>query len=259
MMDKLTQLEAYPYYFLFTITSYGNRLEKNLPPKEQLIDTFSKLSQRLGKERVIWRYDPVLIMDQPLQGPGGSYVVNEEYHLSLFETYARRLASFTDRCIISFLAMYKKCQKNLKGFPIREPGQEEMFGLAKGLGRIAAKYDIKMVTCAEDIELSALGIEHGKCIDDSLISTICGYPLTVKKDKNQRNTCRCVESIDIGAYNSCNHICLYCYANADEKSVNRNSARHNPLSPLLVGELSGEEKIVERKSHSSKKIQRPLF
>ena len=249
MMKKLDHLEGYNYYFLFTITSYGRDLERRLPKKEEIIDTFIELSQKIGREKVIWRYDPILISD----------TIDENYHQRHFDYIAQRLHSHTDRCIISFLDMYKKCERNLKGFNIKELDSHGMFRLAKMLNLTARKYHIEMVTCAEEIDLSPIGIDHGKCIDDDLISRICGYELEAKKDSHQRKTCCCVESIDIGAYNTCNHICLYCYANSDVRTVQQNIALHNPESPLLFGELSGEEKIVERNIESFKKTQRNLF
>jgi len=249
MMKKLDQLEGYHYYFLFTITSYGRDLEKRLPKKDKIINTFIELSQRIGKERVIWRYDPILISD----------TIEENYHQRHFDSIAQKLHSHTDRCIISFLDMYKKCERNLKGFNIKELNHREMFSLAEKLNQVAKRYHIEMVSCAEEIDLSGIGIDHGKCIDDDLISRICGYQLEVKKDSHQRKTCSCVESIDIGAYNTCNHICLYCYANSDARIVRQNIALHNPESPLLLGELTGDEKIVKREIESFKKMQRNLF
>jgi hypothetical protein len=249
MMKKLDQLKGYNYYFLFTITSYGRDLERRLPKKEEIIDTFIELSQRIGKERVIWRYDPILI----------THTIDKDHHQHHFDCIAKRLTSHTDRCIISFLDMYKKCERNLKGFYIKKLDSDEMFHLAEMLNRIARKYHIEMATCAEEIDLSPIGIDHGKCIDDDLISRICGCQLDVKKDRHQRKTCYCVESIDIGAYNTCNHICLYCYANSDARIVKQNIALHNPESPLLFGDLSGNERIIERIIESFKKTQRNLF
>ncbi|MCP5106170.1 MAG: DUF1848 domain-containing protein, partial [bacterium] len=176
-----------------------------------------------------------------------------------FNYIAGRLQSHTERCIISFMDMYRKCERNLKGFNVRELNSDEMTAMAERLHPAAERYGIEMATCAEEIDLSAIGIQHGKCIDDELMTLICGYDLKVKKDGHQRKTCRCVESIDIGAYNTCPHICLYCYANSDARRVQQNMTLHNPDSPLLSGELSGEEKIVERKINSFKKNQKTLF
>jgi DNA repair photolyase len=249
MMDKLDQLKNYHFYFLFTVTSYGPDLEQRLPEKDEIIATFIELSEKIGREKVIWRYDPILLSD----------TIDEDFHRRQFEYIARRLHSHTERCIISFMDMYKKCERNLKGLNIKEPGPDDMVRLAEILNPIAKKYEIEMVTCAEEIDLSPIGVAHGKCIDDQLVSRICCYRLKVKKDSRQRKTCSCVESIDIGAYNTCNHICLYCYANSDAGTVQRNMALHNPKSPLLLGELSGDERIVERPVESFRKAQGELF
>jgi hypothetical protein len=249
LMNLLDQLEEYRYYFLFTITAYGGELERYLPPKDDVIDTFVELSRRIGKERVVWRYDPILLTG----------TIDEEYHRQAFHYIAQRLENRTERCIISFLDMYKKCERNLKGFDIKEPNSEETNRLAAQLSAAAKEYGIEMTTCAEEMDLSEAGISHGKCIDDRLIQRITGYPLVLKEDRYQRKTCRCVESIDIGAYNTCPHICLYCYANSDAPSVRRNRMLHNPDSPLLLGEPSPDDSITHRTVRSHKKLQKGLF
>ena len=233
MMDQLEQLKPHCFYFLFTITPYGPDLEKHLPDKREIIDTFIELSQRIGKERVIWRYDPILLSDK----------IDDNFHRLQFEYLTARLHSYTERCIISFLDMYKKCVRNLKGLKIKAPDSDDMLRLAGILSKISGQYQMELVTCAEEIDLSGMGIHHGKCIDGELISRICGRRLLLKKDPHQRKTCGCVESIDIGAYNTCPHNCLYCYANSDVLAVQRNIALHDPGSPLLFGQLSGKEKI----------------
>ena len=249
LMTRLDELASYHYYFLFTITPYGKELEKNFPPKDQVIDCFIDLSRRIGKERVIWRYDPILLNRE----------IDVAYHCRQFEYIAGKLRSHTEKCITSFIDMYKKCERNLKGFDIKELNAEEMTGMIEVLSPIARKNGIEITTCAEEMDFSSLGCRHGKCIDDALISRICGYPLAVMKDSHQRKTCNCVESIDIGTYNTCDHGCLYCYANSDNASVRRNILQHDPESPLLVGKLSSVEKIVERKIESFRKKQRELF
>jgi hypothetical protein len=249
MIKQLDQLKGYHYYFLFTITSYGHDLEKHLPPKDEVIETFIELSREIGKKKVIWRYDPILISD----------TIDEEYHYHHFDNIARKLHPYTERCIISLLDMYKKCERNLKGFNIKELEPGEMVQLAGRLNQAAQRWNIEMVTCAEEIDLSHQGIHHGKCIDDQLISRITGAHLEVKKDTHQRKTCRCVESIDIGAYNTCSHMCLYCYANSDARVVQKNMTRHYWESPLLLGKLSPGDKIIERKIESFRNSQRDLF
>jgi hypothetical protein len=249
MMDRLHLLEPFPYYFLFTITPYGPDLEQNLPPRPEILDTFSELSRRLGKHRVIWRYDPILL----------SAAIDQSFHYRHFDAMARRLHAYTERCIISFLDMYKKCERNLRGFQIKTPGMDEMTGLVKELSRIARSYGIEMESCAEPHDFSDAGAPPGKCIDDGLMSRLCGQPLDTKKDGSQRKTCLCTESADIGAYDSCGHGCLYCYANTGPGAVQENPARHHPGSPLLLGEPEPGDTVVERRIKSFKKSRGNLF
>ena len=115
------------------------------------------------------------------------------------------------------------------------------------LVNIANSYNIEILSCAEKIDLKGLGVHHGKCIDDRIIEKIIGYQLEVKKDKNQRQECGCIESIDIGEYNTCPHNCLYCYANFNKDNVLKKREKHNPLSPLLIGEIDTERDIVKEK------------
>lgn len=249
MLDKLDRLHPYPYYFLFTITPYEKDLEKNLPPKEEVIDTFITLSKKIGKEKVIWRYDPILL----------TAGIDCDYHYRKFAYLARRLASHTERCIISFLDMYNKCKRNLAGFNIVLPNDSEMRDIAGNLNTIARKHHILMETCAEAIDLTGVGVGAGTCIDENLIARITGKSRDIPKDKYQRKTCRCVESVDIGAYNTCLHHCLYCYANSNREAVLQNAARHDSRSPLLFGQVGEDDKIVEREVKTYPPAQKSLF
>ncbi|MGE5344299.1 MAG: DUF1848 domain-containing protein [Candidatus Omnitrophota bacterium] len=227
LMRDLDRLDRYGYYFLFTITPYGPEMERELPPKEEIMDTFIELSERIGKERVIWRYDPILLTDE----------ITLAFHRTHFRNMAYRLRSHTERCIVSFLDMYQKCERNLKGFRIKTLAPDDMVRFIRILHEISAEFGMEMVTCGEDTDFSSMGVFPGKCIDDRLIERIGGSPLTVRKDTNQRKACHCVESVDIGAYHSCGHGCRYCYANADDAGVRKNMARHDPASPLLLGQI----------------------
>jgi hypothetical protein len=249
LMEKLDRLNHYPYYFLFTITSYGKYLEKNLPLKEKIIDTFIKLSQKIGKEKVVWRYDPILLTGD----------IDRYYHYRYFAYLAGRLESYTERCIISFLDMYDKCKRNLAGFNITLPNHNEMADIAGNLSVIAGQHNIVVETCAETIDLTGVGVKPGKCIDEDLIARITGKSLAVPRDKHQRKTCRCVESVDIGAYNSCLHHCLYCYANSNREAVMQNAAQHDSRSSLLYGQISAGDKVVEREVKAYPPSQKSLF
>ena len=119
--------------------------------------------------------------------------------------------------------------------------------MARAFSDIGKHYNLQLKTCAELIDLEMYGIKHNSCIDPELISRITGFEIQAIKDKNQRSECGCVESIDIGQYNTCRHNCRYCYANFNFKSVTTFSSQHDSDSPLLIGNLEITDKVTERK------------
>lgn len=151
------------------------------------------------------------------------------------------------RCTISFVDMYKKTERNMKGLNIQDMSDAQKMEIAKVISEIAGKYGMKVETCCEEIDLSAVGICHGKCIDNELIARITGCRINAKKDKNQRVACGRVESVDIGVYNTCRHGCLYCYANYSSKAVSSNVKMHDPTSLMLIGNVEPDDVITERK------------
>lgn len=228
MLDRFNLLQDYSYYFQFTLTPYDNDIEPNLPPKKKISDTFLRLSDKIGTDRVIWRYDPILLSKR----------ISLAYHVDHFGNTSRRLSGYTDKCIISFIDMYPHLQGEIKNISIRPPDEAEMRTIAKEIAYIARGHNIKVETCAEKIDLADLGIEHGKCIDDHLIAELTGIDLKIAKDKNQRKLCGCVVSCDIGEYDTCSHGCLYCYANVSQKKIEKNKSLHYTQSPLLIGDDS---------------------
>lgn len=241
MLDKLPQLKDYMYYFQFTLNAYEQDVEAGVPLKHKyIVPTFQRLSEMIGPERVVWRYDPILLSDK----------YTFDYHVKYFELLAKKLASYTQKCTISFLDMYVKTERNMAGLNIQPWTLELQDAMAKSLAEIAHSYGLELETCAEGIELEKYGIKHAHCIDGELFAKLLGCPLKVGKDKNQRKECGCVDSVDIGAYNTCRNGCRYCYANFNAKMVQNNQQRHNPLSPLLLGELQPDDKVTERKMTS---------
>ena len=244
MLSRLDELKDYMYYFQYTINAYDKGMELSVPRKEGIINTFKELSDRIGPKRVIWRYDPILLTEK----------MDTDYHVKYFEEIAKRLEGFTDTCVISFVDLYKKTQRNLQDTSAREPSMKEMLEMATKLFLIANEYGITVQTCAEEIALETVGIKHGKCIDNALIEDLLGVKLVVSKDPNQRKECGCVQSIDIGEYNTCAHGCRYCYANFKDSVVVKNRLAHDPHSPLLIGTLGADDKVTERKLFSFIKV-----
>lgn len=243
MIDKLEDLQKYMYYYQFTLTGYGKDVEPNLPNKrEELIPTFKRLSEKIGKERVIWRYDPILISKR--------YTIN--YHLKAFEEIASSLADYTEKVVISFVDLYSKTLRNTRKLDIRKITNEEMIEVAGEMAQIASKYNLIIETCAEQINLQEAGIQHGSCIDKKLIERLLGCKLIAEKDKNQREACGCFESVEVGAYNTCLNGCKYCYANFNDSKVEDHVKLYNRNSALLCGNISSDDRITERKMKSMK-------
>jgi len=250
MIDRLDELKNYIYYFQFTLNSYGKDVEPNVPSKNDIIiPSFQKLSKKIGKDKVIWRYDPILLNEK--------YTIN--YHIQYFKTLASKLSDYTEKCTVSFIDLYRNTERNIKSLNIVMPSLEQKTELSQRFSEIANEYGIYIDTCAEDIELDQLGIKHAHCIDKERFERISGYNLSVEKDKNQRPECGCIASIDIGMYNTCKNGCLYCYANHSAKTVQNNFESHNPISPLICGELGEDAVIKEREIKSCKNCQLNLF
>ncbi len=250
MLERLDELREYPFYFQFTLTGYGRDIEPGLPDKrKEVIATFQKLSEKVGKERVVWRYDPILV--------NGRYTI--EYHLKAFEEIAGCLKGYTEKVVISFVDFYAKTLRNTKDLYIKSLSREEMREIAEGMAQIAKNCGLVIETCAEQINLQDVGIRHGSCIDKKRIEKIAGCSLSVEKDKNQREACGCCESIDVGAYNTCRNGCRYCYANYHEEQVRKCIACYDVDSPLLCGRIEPEERVTDRKVRSFRNPQLSIF
>ncbi|WP_066503241.1 DUF1848 domain-containing protein [Abyssisolibacter fermentans] len=251
MLDKLDIIDAmkYSYYFQFTLTPYGKNIEKGLPPKNVVVDTFRRLSDKIGPHRVVWRYDPVIINEK----------FSVQYHIDTYGKMCNMLRGYTNKCIFSFIDLYAKIRNRTKGIVESEVSDINMNKIADGFSKIAKSYGIELSTCSEVKDLSKYGITHASCIDKAMIENIIGCPIKAKKDVNQRHDCGCIESIDIGAYDCCGNGCVYCYANANQSVVMRNMKKHNDKSPILIGNIDANHVITERKVKSFKILQTSMF
>ena len=181
-----------------------------------------------------------------------------QYHAAVFEELAAQLAGSTKKCIISFLDYYPKIKAGLHQAGLRGLSEDEQRRLAAVLSQTARQYGLQLETCAEAIELADLGIEHASCIDAELLGRVGGCRLDTVKDKNQRGECGCAASIDIGAYNTCLHGCIYCYANDSRRQLQQITAG-NSSSPLLCSELEPADKVTERNLRALRSLQAELF
>ena len=236
-MKHIPKLKDYVYYVQFTLTPYGRDLEENLPKKDLLVDAFQDLSKKIGKNSVIWRYDPVVLVND----------YTSQWHIKMFEDYASRLSPYTNRVVISFVDQYKKHAHTFEELGIGELSDQEMHVLADKLARIARKYDLEIETCAEAIDLSAYGIRHIKCIDNDLISKLSGKEVIYERDPYQRASCHCHKSIDIGSYDTCILGCRYCYAVGNKSKALRSYKAHQLTdSNLLRVEIDEEIKVTKK-------------
>lgn len=246
MLSKLEELGDYRYYFQFTLTGFGKDIEPNVPhKKEHMISVFQRLSRAIGREKVIWRYDPIIFTQR--------YTL--EYHLKAFAQIAGELRGYTSKCVISFADLYAKNQKNMKSLHPFFPEEQELLAFGTEIASIARKNGMKTAACAEKMDLSSCGIARSCCIDKELIEQIIGCKIKGKKDSNQRQECGCMESVEVGTYNTCRNGCVYCYANYSPKSVVENCRLYDVNSPILCGRVTEDDKITNRKVNSCREEQ----
>lgn len=234
MLNRLDELRKYPFYFQFTLNPYGKDVEPAVPSKSEVIlPAFWTLSRRIGKERVLWRYDPILFNKK--------YTL--EYHIKNFLLLISKLAGFTEHCTVSFLDSYRNMEQRVKPLGLIEPIAGQKAELMGRFAEIAKESGITLCSCAEDIDFQEYGVRRARCVDAERLGRLGGCRLVVRKDRNQRTLCGCAESIDIGTYHTCMHGCLYCYANSSPVRAKMNYEIHDPQSPLLFGHISGSDTV----------------
>ena len=267
MMQHLSYLDKFGlnYYFQYTLNNYEKEgFEPNVPSLASRIETFISLSELIGKEKVIWRFDPLLLTGQLTVG----------VLLTRIRELGNQLISHTDKLVFSFadILSYQKVKSNLiretsfyneSTIHLAEFTFDQKIEFAEGIHKILKEWlkmnpDFRIATCAEDIDLEKYQISHNKCIDDVLIEKL--FPNDRKlmdlfgvkpqeqllfgeevlgkkpnlKDKGQRKACDCMISKDIGSYNTCNHLCVYCYANTSPDVVRKNLKELRPDSESIL-------------------------
>lgn len=243
MLDRLQELEQYPYYVQFTLNPYGQDVEPDLPLHGERLDTFRRLAEALGPECVVWRYSPLLLNRQ----------YTASWHLEQFARSAAVLAGSTQACNFSFLDRYAKIDGALRRLGVVWPAEEEKVVLARKMQQIAAAHGIRFAACG-DKALAQAGIPAARCVDDARLSAITGSPLRLGKDAGQRADCSCVASVDVGSYNSCSHGCAYCYANPKGGSAPA-VQRYDRESPMLCDSLGPGDVVRERQVASNAERQ----
>ena len=247
MLKHLDELNAYHQYWFVTITPYGRDIEPNVPPKEKVMQDFITLSDKVGINCVGWRYDPILI--------DRTYTI--ERHIADFEQMCRTLSGHTKVCVISFIDLYEKVKRN---FPqARSVTPQERITIGRTFAEVGKQYGITIKACAEGNDLAQYGVDCTGCTTRETFETAIGSNLAVPKKKSQRAECACVLGTDIGAYDTCGHLCRYCYANYNHENVRGNIRLHDPESPFLVGDLGEGEVIHQANQESWIDLQLTLF
>lgn len=223
-----------PKLFHITLTPYLKDIEPNLPAKKEIINSIREVSNIVGKEFTYVRYDPIFINDK--------YTI--EYHIKMFDRMCKELHGYIKHVIISFLDDYKNVRKNIKVINPKSLTKEDYKKIGESFSNIATKYNMTVQTCYEEENLLEYGFIKGECLSHELAWKLTGKT-NFKKWKARH--CDCVEMVDIGAYNTCSHFCKYCYANYDEKEVEKNKKMHNPSSSLLIGNIEKDDIIKQRK------------
>lgn len=203
LLERIDELKDYKYYFQYTLNSYPQVFEPNIPSYIDRVNTLIQLSSKIGKDKVIWRYDPIFMVIY--QGVG------VDFHIRSFKETLTLIHNHISRIVISFIDVYGKITTTCKQLGIRPPTLDEIKHIVECMASIADEYDLKIYTCAEAYDLSQYNIQKGSCIDSGMIFDMTGKCFN-KKDKGQRAQCGCVESKDIGMYGTCKHNCAYCYA-----------------------------------------------
>lgn len=236
MINKLDILKV-PVLFHVTITPYGKDVEPNIPDKRLIIEGVKKLSLVLGIDNVVVRYDPIFLSDK----------YNVDYHIKAFDKLCKNLNGYVNKIIVSFMDEYKNVRSNKNILKYRAFTREDYKKIGEAFSKSAMDNGMSVQTCFEDEDLTQYGFVKGECLSHEL-----AYILTGKKFKSsnvrKEKKCECVQMVDIGDYNSCMHMCKYCYANYDEKAVSSNFERHDDnSSSLLIGSIQSDDVIKVRK------------
>ena len=238
MFENLEKIDKFNQYWHITITPYEKEIEPNVPPMNDVLESFKYLSKKLGKENVTLRYDPIFINEK--------YTL--EKHIESFEYIINSLSGYTTEAIISFIDLYEKTKRN---FPKAiEVTKDERLKLGKEFAQIGKKNNITIKTCVEGTELDKFGIDSSGCMTKEVIERAINKNLNIPKQKARNGECYCLLNNDIGEYNTCAHGCLYCYANSNKRLVKRNLKLHDPKSPILIGEIKEDDIIKEMNQKS---------
>lgn len=250
ILDRLTEItDKFNTYFHYTITAYDKDIEPNVPNIDESIETLIKLSKIVGKQRIAWRYDPILLTDK--------YTKN--IHYKTFDYMAKKISPHIDRCIFSFVDMYKKLKTNMPEIIILN--NNDKIEIAKSIGSIAKKYNMTIQTCATIEDFKQFGILQSGCMTSEILGNANNITFRRIRHSGNRQGCKCIDNRNIGDYDTCPNGCKYCYANKNPQIAMKNYQKHNPNDLMILGNLKPTDEIQQsnQKSFLENNIQQKLF
>ena len=248
MFSYLDELKGFGQFWYVSITGFGKDLEPNVPPINQVVEDFKYLSNKVGKNAIGWRYTPIIVNSK----------YTKEYHIKTFEYIASKLEGYTSLVAFGFVDIYSKLEKNHP--EINDTDDETKIEIAKAFLDIAKKYNMNLRLCSKEKWLASYGVDIDGCMRVKDYENSINTQLDIKqKMEARKNYCACYLSNDIGSYNSCMHLCKYCYANGNETTIKKNYRIHDDSSPLLIGHINPGDKIKLAKQESYKDKRVTLF
>lgn len=250
ILDRLTEItDKFNTYFHYTITAYGRDIEPNVPTIDESIETLIKLSKIVGKQRIAWRYDPILLTKK----------YTKQVHYNTFDYMSKRLSPHIDRCIFSFVDMYKKLETNMPEIIILN--NNDKIEIAKNIGSIAKKHNMIIQTCATIEDFKQFGILQTGCMTSEILGNANNITFKKVRHSGNRQGCKCIENRNIGDDDTCPNGCKYCYANKNPQIAQENYKKHNPNDLMILGNLKPTDEIQQsnQKSYLENFIQTKLF
>lgn len=230
------------YVFHVTLNPYGRDLEPGVPFKADINDSCIRIAERIGRDRMVWRYDPVIFNDHH----------GIDYHRRKFELLCREASQWTDRCMFSFVSMYGKLGMFEESGLLRQVSRREMVEFARMASKVAEDHGMSIGQCCGSLDLSEYGIDRRGCLDRGWMNSL-NIPYE-DESGHLRDGCRCVKSIDIGQYDTCMHDCVYCYANRADAS-SRVRKVYDETSEMLWGQVMPRDKVVDMGSREASRIE----
>lgn len=247
MLCRFDCLSPYRQFWFVSITGYGKKIEPGINDKYTIMDAFRRLSEMVGSDKVVWRYDPIFLI--------GPYTV--EYHIRAFEKIASYLEGYTHTAVISFVDLYNNVRIN---FPqLKAVRREDALIMAKAMVASAERHGMKVQSCCEGNYLSRVGVDVSGCMTQEVLEKAIGCRLKPLPKVKNRPGCDCFISCDIGAYDSCPHLCRYCYANLSPETAAQNFLKHDSESPLLIGNIEKGDIVTDAKQESWLDLQERII